>query len=165
MNIFPHLCLCSENIHLQSVRRTLWFSCACLRTRACAQLWAHLIVHAYDHLFFGCKPFADKHFHKGIDLFSGLILPLFHSSGMAAWRGYFGSLNNSKGLADCTWLPYNGPRKLTLQNLLLSAEAPRAAHMLVGWTENCYIMVQAIGLVLDSYDFEVKLKLFEIENS
>ncbi len=32
--------------------------------------------------------------------------------------GYAGDLNNSKTLADCTWLSYNGPRKLYLQNLL-----------------------------------------------
>eukprot|EP00434_Breviolum_minutum_P028797 symbB.v1.2.025470.t1/scaffold2474.1/size78372/2 len=34
---------------------------------------------------------------------------------------YAGDLNNSKTFADCTWLSYNGPRKLYLQNLLSEA--------------------------------------------
>lgn len=41
---------------------------------------------------------------------------------LATAYSYQGSLN-SKSLTDCTWLPYNGPRKLYLQNLLAEVES------------------------------------------
>ena len=35
--------------------------------------------------------------------------------------GYVRLTNISKSLEDCSWLPYNGPRKLYLENLLQEA--------------------------------------------